>query len=266
MKIRISIVVYKPDISLLSSVIHSVFTAFLNFSCELRNFNIDIINNAYDELPKQALNDFPAPWLDQINVTFSGGNVGYGIANNISILNHHSDFHLVLNPDALLSPDFFTQSINFLNTHQEVGLLVPKVIGFDENIQYLCKNNPDFLTMILRSFAPQFIKRMFKRRLDKFEMRDHDYSKPISPIYFPSGCCMLFKTSIIQSIGGFDDRFFMYFEDADLGRRLNKVSTVVYYPHAVVKHKWERATHKSLKYKIITIKSALQYHLKWGFF
>ena len=75
---------------------------------------------------------------------------------------------------------------------------------------------------------------------------------------------MFFRTSPLQTIGGFDPNFFLHYEDADIGRRMLRVARVVYVPQVRVVHQWARDTHRSLKAKIITVKSGLLYWRKWG--
>ena len=74
---------------------------------------------------------------------------------------------------------------------------------------------------------------------------------------------MLLRTSLFQQIGGFDPRYFMYFEDADLTRTLRKNTRVVYYPHAYVYHDYSRASAHSARYLLIHIASMFKYFWKW---
>jgi len=62
----------------------------------------------------------------------------------------------------------------------------------------------------------------------------------------------------------FDDRFFMYFEDFDLMRRIHKVSKTIFYPHVSIIHDHAKESYKSKKKLIQHIKSAIKYFNKWG--
>jgi GT2 family glycosyltransferase len=75
---------------------------------------------------------------------------------------------------------------------------------------------------------------------------------------------MVFRTNLLHKVGFFDEKIFMYLEDADITRRFLEFSHTVYYPKAIVYHYYSGLTHKKWKYKLITIKSAITYFNKWG--
>lgn len=93
-------------------------------------------------------------------------------------------------------------------------------------------------------------------------MLDCDLTKPIR-IENATGCFMLLRTDLLKKIGGFDDRYFMYFEDADLARRVNEVSKCVYFPNAVVNHVWGRESKRNLRLMLVHIDSMFRYFRKW---
>ena len=93
---------------------------------------------------------------------------------------------------------------------------------------------------------------------------NHDYYKIIYDIPYLSGCFMFFRMEVINKIGFFDEKIFMYLEDADITRRVLKVSRTIYFPKVKVYHHYEGLTHKLWKFKVITIKSAITYFNKWG--
>lgn len=264
MKVRVSIVVYQPDLALLNTVLDAVINAYIAFNSSLEGLDIDIINNHLAAICTSSIQLRKAEGMRTIQIIHASSNLGYGGGNNLSLLQNDSDYHLVLNPDAIIDETFFVEGISFMQSNQDVALLVPKVVGFDGEIHYLCKRNPYLFIMFLRSFSPKFLRHIFRKKMLSFEMRDQDYDKLISPVYFPSGCCMLFRTTIAKQVKGFDERFFMYFEDADIGRRINQVAKTMFNPQLVVKHKWTRGSHNSIKLRWITIQSAWRYYRKWG--
>jgi len=173
-----------------------------------------------------------------------------------------SDYHFVINPDLFVDPKSLVIALHFMQINPDVGLLVPSIFSEDGNRHYLCKRNPTLFILFLRSFAPAWLKACFKSTLDRFEMRDRNYDEIMDDVEFPSGCFMLFRTRIVKQLKGFDPAYFMYFEDADIGRRMSRIARIVYVPAVKVVHKWERGSHSDWYLRWVTIKSALIYWKK----
>jgi GT2 family glycosyltransferase len=94
-------------------------------------------------------------------------------------------------------------------------------------------------------------------------MLDRDLSAP-TDIQNATGCFMFIRTELFKAIGGFDKRYFMYFEDSVLTLEVNSRSRTVYYPEATVYHEWGRESKKNFKLKLVQINSMLNYFAKWG--
>ena len=101
-------------------------------------------------------------------------------------------------------------------------------------------------------------------------MRGHRAGNGEYPMNPPclSGCFMFMRISSLQEVGRdgefFDGRFFMYFEDFDLIRRLHKVGRTVYFPDVKIVHDHAAESYKSRKMLLTHIKSAFRYFNKWG--
>jgi GT2 family glycosyltransferase len=268
-KLSISIVLYAPDRPLLREVVDSLRQACLQLSTvDTWTSALDLVNNNPEEACKDEIDQIArTASTPQFTVALieAGVNGGYGAGNNVSIRRHlDSDYHLVLNPDVLVAPDALFHAMGYMVANPAVGLLTPQIKGFDNSRQYLCKQHPTLLDMFIRSVASPRVNRLFTERNLRYEMRDHDYDQVICPVPYPTGCFMLFRRSVLDSIVGFDEGFFLHYEDADIGRRISSVSLTSYVPSVVALHKWSRDSHKSWKMRWITIKSGLRYWLKWG--
>jgi hypothetical protein len=95
-------------------------------------------------------------------------------------------------------------------------------------------------------------------------MRDRDYGAAIHGVPYPTGCFMFFRGEILRQLGGFDPRFFMYLEDADIGRRTLELADVVYVPGVRIVHQWARGSHREWRLRWVTIQSGFRYWRKWG--
>ena len=173
-------------------------------------------------------------------------NMGYGAAHNIAIresIYHDVPFHLVINPDIILTREALDAMLQFIAQHPEVGSLMPRVTYPDGQIQRLCKLLPTPLDVFGRRFLPA---QWMQRRNQTYEMHASGYDRIMNVPYL-SGCFMLLRTQAVQQARLFDERFFMYPEDMDLTRRIHRDYLTVFFPHATIIHNHEKASYKSLK-------------------
>jgi len=151
-------------------------------------------------------------------------NIGFGAAHNIAIKLGTGKYHLVLNPDIIFIENSLKKLINFMDKNYNIGLISPKILLSNGSIQYLCRRLPSLFGFIIIRFMPK----------------------------------------LLDKVGGFDENFFMYFEDIDLCRRIQKISRTVFYPYTSVIHLWEGGTRKNFQLLLISIRSAIYYFNKWG--
>ena len=248
------IVLYRNDIIMLREAI----TSFLNTELNVKLYLVD--NSPTDEL-KVLVTD------SRIEYIHNPSNPGFGASHNVAIkkaLELGSDYHLVLNPDIYFEKGTLELLCEFMNENLEVGHVMPKVTYPNGEFQYLCKTNPTFFDLFARGFMPSFLKKVFQKRMERYEYKNQDYNEVLYNIPYLSGCFMFLRTSVLKEVGYFDDRIFMYLEDADLTRRFLEVSKTAYYPDAHVYHHFAKLTHKKVKFKWITVQSAFIYFNKWG--
>lgn len=192
-------------------------------------------------------------------------NLGFGAAHNIALRGLDSRFHVIFNPDVLIDTDVFSPLAAYLDSHADVGMLCPRFLNPDGSLQPLNHRHPTVLDLMLRRFATAPVRRLFRRRMARYEMRDLGYHNPCD-VPFVSGAFMFCRTQVLHALGGFDERFFLYFEDADLCRRFQQAGwRTRYWPGVSVVHNWERASHKSLRIALIMLASGWRYFREWGF-
>jgi GT2 family glycosyltransferase len=192
----------------------------------------------------------------------AGANVGYGRGHNIAIQRSVGlyDYHLICNPDIGLRGSLISEMVSYMNTHQDVGLSMPKIIGTDGKMQYCCRRSPVPLDYVSQVICPGS---WGKRRAFRLEMRDLDYDLEME-VQCLSGCFMFFRSSVLMELRGFDEQFFLYFEDFDLSMRSSRLARNVYLPSSSVVHERQSAHRKSWRLKIAFAVSAMRYFLKWG--
>lgn len=253
--ISASLVVFNPRVEYLLETI----TSFCNCKLDIKLIIIDHSPISNSDYLKSFIN---------VSYIHDPSNPGFGAGHNngIRYLKFNSKYHLILNPDVYFEKGTLEKIFDFMNLNQNVGHLMPKVLFPDKSFQYLCKKNPTVFDMFARGFLPNPIKSFFSNRLDNFEYKCFNFDEMIFDVPYLSGCFMFFRVSTLKSVGFFDESIFMYLEDADITRRFLNVSRTVYFPSATVYHHYSGLTHKKLKYKWITVQSAIKYFNKWGWF
>lgn len=202
----------------------------------------------------------------RVEYIFNSSNIGYGRAHNIAIQKtiHTSRYHLVLNPDVFFEQNVVGELTGFMESNPDVGLIMPKVLYPDGRLQPLCKLLPEPHKLITRRFFPSF-ENTLKHINHEYEMRFTNYDE-VTEVPFLSGCFMLLRNEALKTVGLFDERFFLYFEDTDLSRRIHRQFRTVFYPNVTIQHIHERTSYRTLKLLWHHISSAISYFNKWGWF
>lgn len=191
-------------------------------------------------------------------------NLGFGRAHNRILAMVESDYHVFCNPDIYIQPGALAELVRMMEERPTVGLAAPRVLNPDGSLQPLNKRDPRLFDLFLRRFVPPTLRAPFKERLARYEMRDVGYDEPCE-VPFLSGAFLMGRVRALAEVGGFDDRFFLYFEDADLSRKMRATGwTTLYWSGAVVVHHWRREAHTSLRGAGHFMMSALRYFNKWG--
>lgn len=250
--ITASLVLYNTNLKDLDNILKSVINGSID--------KLYIIDNSPSDHLRQVIDDYN---LSRFEYIYGQGNIGFGNANNIGIkkaFSIGSKYHIVLNPDIIFDSQAITELENYMNGHSEVGQILPRVLYPNGELQYLCRLLPTPFDIFGRRLLP---KKWIKKRNDKYEMHFTGYNTICNcPIL--SGCFMFLRVSTLREIGLFDNRFFMYFEDFDLMRRIHQKYETIFYPYVSIihNHNSEHRTNKKLLKE--SIKSAIKYFNKWG--
>jgi GT2 family glycosyltransferase len=248
-----SIVLYRNDPAIVKKSIES----FLNTGLHVKLYLID--NSPSDKLRHLASD------LNNVEYVFNNANLGFGKGHNIVLRQtiDQASFHLILNPDIFFPAGTLEALFEYASKHPDVGLMLPKVYSFQNEMQYLCKRLPAPFELMIRRFFP--LSPLAKKNLRYYEMRDKNYDE-IFQAPSLSGCFMFIRSAALKVVGMFDERYFMYMEDIDLSRRIMNSFKTIYYPHAHIYHGHARASYRFNKLLLIHVISAVKYFSKWGWF
>lgn len=251
-RVTIGIVTYN-NLSEIDKVLYSVLNSIGIIDSDI--YICD--NNSSDGTANYIERNYP-----KINLIQNTENIGFGKAHNKIIKLINSKYHLILNPDIEFKKDVIAKLADIMDNNQEYVICSPKVYGTDGEIQYLPKKKPNLKYIISGKLETKF--KCFKKIRDEYTLKNHDFCDD-TEIDFCTGCFMFVRTEILKKVGGFDERYFLHFEDADLTLMMKKFGKTVHIPYVFVTHKWHRDNIKNSSVQKIAIKSMIKFLKKWSF-
>ena len=186
-------------------------------------------NGSTDGTPQAAVERYPNARLIDM-----GANLGYGTAVNRAVAQlDDDDWMIVANPDVQWGPGSIDALLSAAVRWPRAGALGPLVRDPDGSVYPSARHLPSLVRGTMHAVLGPFWKRnpwTTAYRQERFEPTER-------PVGWLSGSCLLVRRSAFSQIGGFDERYFMYMEDVDLGDRLGKAGWLsVYVPSAEVLH------------------------------
>ena len=231
-------------------------------------------------------NDGSQEFLSQLKISAGGGsafggknpdlkiilnnrNLGYAQANNQAIKIAKGKYVLILNPDVIVLPGSIEKLVECLKKNEKAGMVGPQLLNPDKTVQNSCYNFPKLITPAVRR---TFLGKLpgFKKELSRYLMLDFDH-KQVKEVDWLIGACLMIKKEVLKEVGYFDERYFLYFEDVDLAKKIWQAGyKVVYIPKAQMIHFHRRlSADKSAlialfsKITWVHIISALKFFIKW---
>ena len=200
----------------------------------------------------------------QISLFKPGTNRGYGAGHNLAMAQVESQFHLILNPDVELPPDALKLALDTLKEENWVALLAPQGFSPSGEPEFLAKAYPSVWALGLRSLAPHWFKTRSGAALARYEMRDSPSETTLRPITLASGCCMWVRRAVFDQVGGFDESYFLYFEDYDLSLQLAGKGAVMEHRDIRIVHHGGGASRKGFQHIRWFVGSAARFFSHWG--
>jgi len=263
--LSVGIVVYRSDLVLLGRTLDALGRAVAALpAARADGCDVFVVDNgppAYSARLAAFLAARPgvAPTL------LSGhGNVGYGRGNNLAIERSRARCHLVLNPDAELEPDALDRGLDHLERNPGVGLVAAASVDPDGRALNLCKTYPSVTILALRALPDVLVRgplRTLRARYDLVLPADRPADVTGALV---SGSFMLCRTSTLRAVGGFDPRYFLYFEDFDLSLRIARVARVAWVPGVRLLHHGGKAASKGWAHRRMFARGALRFFATHG--
>ncbi|GAP72006.1 hypothetical protein SAMD00024442_21_57 [Candidatus Symbiothrix dinenymphae] len=229
MKLSVIIVNYNVK-AFLEQCLHSVLASSMMADTECI-----VIDNASTDGSQACLPSlFP-----QVKFIFNKDNLGFAKANNIGIRQAKGDYVLLLNPDTVVGEDTLANVCRFMDEHPNAGGV--GVAMYNENGAYLPESKRGFPTLwVSLCKLLGFTRHYYLTYLDREQVHEVDVL---------AGAFMMMRTEAIQATGGFDETFFMYWEDTDLSWRIKQAGYKNYYlPEKILHYKGESAKQNRYNY------------------
>ena len=173
----------------------------------------------------------------QISLIKNKRNLGFAKAVNNGLQQGYAPYILILNPDTLIQPKQIMVAVEYMERHPEVGILGPMISDFDGTIQGSARSFPTLLTALFG--RKSLLSKIFPNNPITREniLTMHSDGRTPMEVDWVSGACMLVRRKAVDQVGLLDDRFFMYWEDADWCKRMwQKGWKVVYFPKSSMMH------------------------------
>lgn len=254
---KVSIIIVSWNVrELLKKCLESIYRHRADLDIEI----IVIDNNSGDDTVDMIKQNFP-----EIKVIGNHNNLGFGAANNQGIKQSTGDYILLLNPDTEIRNNALRKTLDFIKTNDRAGIVGCKHLNPDLTLQPSVRRFPKPLAifLILTKLAKIFPT---WPPIYKYLYKDFNY-KQSQVVDQVNGSFMLIKKELLQEIGGFDENFFIWFEEVDLCRRAKKVLWEVwYFAQAEIIHHGGQSFKQQLTFKKqkLFFKSALYYFQKHG--
>jgi GT2 family glycosyltransferase len=169
-------------------------------------------------------------------------NDGFAKGINAGAALGHAPFLLLLNPDCVAGSDFVTRLVDFAAGQAKAAIVGPRILNADGTIQGSARRFPGWSTFI--AGRSSWLTRKFPGNpLSRWNLPALAEDAGTSRVDWVSGACMLVRREAFDQAGGMDERFFLYWEDADFCKRLEELGWhTIYFPEAEVVHAGGRSS------------------------
>lgn len=232
----------------------------LQNSCNsLINLNSDLIRNII--VVDNCSSDFSADFIKankNIKLIESPQNIGFARGCNLGAKYSTSDFILFLNPDTLVTNDIFSSCLEVFSSEKNIGIVGVKILDNNNVIAKCCSRFPTFTHFLFQCFALDKVFPILGSRMADW---NHNDSRIVDQVI---GAFFLMPRSLFFDLNGFDENFFMYYEEVDLSYRARKFGYSSYYLSSVfIKHEGGGASKKVKSNRLFySLRSRLQYSRK----
>jgi GT2 family glycosyltransferase len=253
MKLSVVIICWN-DLKVILDCISSVYAETSGI-----DYEIIVADNASSDGSVAAIREhFP-----KVRIVENPENAGFGKGNNAGIRVAEGEYILILNPDTIVRDRALDKLVDYAARHPEGGAFGCRVLNPDGSVQLSAHPLPTLWTSLIKALGLRWPGRLWAGFCsDSYPNWDGRSERQIG---FQGGCCLLVRGQHLKELGGFDERFFHQYEDADLCRRIRDSGRpILFFPGAEITHigGQNRGTY-SIKVELETERSKYRYFYKY---
>jgi N-acetylglucosaminyl-diphospho-decaprenol L-rhamnosyltransferase len=195
-----------------------------------------VVDNASGDAPSIAEAIESHGWGTWVTLVTAPKNGGFAYGNNLGIARAYEtrvpSYIYLLNPDAQVRSGAIASLARFMEVHPQVGIAGSSFEDLDGTDWPIAFHFPSLMSEMLQGMELGPLTRLFKRRMVAQQM-----TKAPQPIDWICGASMLIRPAVLESIGGMDENYFLYFEETDFCYRAKKAGFATWYvPDSRVMH------------------------------
>jgi GT2 family glycosyltransferase len=244
-----------------------------DIACSKYDVALTVADNSEN---KDGIKEAVESKFPQVNFVDSKGNVGFGAGNTNGFKSVLARYYFALNRDTIIPENSRTidRIVRFMDENPKIGCIGPKLVNMDGSLQFSCYRF-DLSSIIIKPLKQMNLDKKYsfvKKYTDRLLMKDFDHEQT-QPVDWVLGAALVVRKEVVDKIGWFDTRYFMYMEDCDWCRTMWENNWPVYYVHdIIIRHRHERESAKVpgiiralIKNKLarIHLASWLKYLWKW---
>jgi len=223
----------------------------INFGSE---FEVIVVDNASSDATRDKLSRY-----HHLKLVVNTSNRGYARANNQGIKLATGEYVLLLNPDTRVELGALDALCRYLDEHPAAGAVAPRLISPDGTTQHSIRSFPTATSLLWELIG---LSRLFPKNhvFGRWKMKYFDYGRT-AEVEQPMASCLMVRRSVLESLGGMDERFPIFFNDVDLSKRMAETGwKTTYLADARVVHRHGGST-KQVRTKMIreSHRSAFRY-------
>lgn len=238
----------------------SLFTSIFTEGTISQSFEVIYVDNCSTD----GSTEYISSKYPQVKILINNFPAGFGENNNKGVLAATGKYIAIINPDIVLKKGSIDLLYNFMEKHNDIGIVVPQLLNPDGTIQYSVRG---FISLpkLWARIKTRGNDKSLNPQVEEYLCKNIDFHKT-QAIDWALGAAMLIKKDTFAALGGFDTDYFLYMEDEDLCLRCWKMNRpVIYYPESQMIHNHLRGSSKLGRKTMMHLNSMKTFFCKHGF-